>query len=138
MMEYTVEAVHQQGLRFVVTAGPHSLTTDYPLTADDPGFGPRPLEMLLGSLASCAGGALIALLRRAGQPVGGLKVSARGQRRAEHPTVFTEIALEFVVCGRVDSTTVAKAIERSETTICPVWAMLKPTTPITSSFRIES
>ena len=137
-MEYTAEAVHQQGLRFVVTNGPHSVTTDYPLKPDDPGVGPRPLEMLLGSLASCAGGALMALLRRAGQPVGGLKVSARGQRRAEHPTVFTEIALEFVVTGPVDSAAVAKALEQSEASICPIWAMLKPATPISSSFRIES
>jgi putative redox protein len=136
-MEYTVEAVQRQGMQFVVTAGPHTVMTDYPLKPDDAGAGPRPLEMLLGSLASCAGGSLAALLRRAGEPVRGLRVIARGRRRAEHPTVFTEISLEFVVCGRVEPSSVAKAVEQAEASICPVWAMLKPTTPITSSFRIE-
>ena len=137
-MEYTAEAVHEEGLRFAVTAGSHSLRTDYPLKPDETGVGPRPLEMLLASLASCAGGALIVLLRKAGQPVRGLKVMARGQRRTEHPTVLTEIALEFVVCGSVAPSAVAKAIEDSEARICPVWAMLRPGTPISSNFRIEA
>jgi putative redox protein len=136
-MEYTAEAVHQEGLRFVVTAGRHSVTTDYPLTEGETGAGARPLELLLASLASCAGGSLVALLRRAGQPPKGLKVSARGQRRSEHPTLFTEIALEFVVCGPVDPNMVARAIEQSEALVCPVWAMLKPSTPISASFRVE-
>jgi uncharacterized OsmC-like protein len=93
--------------------------------------------MLLGSLASCAGGSMSALLRRAGQQVAGLRVTARGQRRAEHPTVFTEISLEFAVCGPVDPIAVQKAMHDSEAAICPIWAMLKPGTPITASFRIE-
>ena len=125
-----------EGLRFVATAGSHSVTTDYPLKPDDADAGQRPLEMLLASLASCAGGALLVLLRRGGHAVGGLTVRARGRRRSEHPTVFTEIALEFVVCGNLDGSVVAEALAQSESRICPVWAMLKPTTPITSSFRI--
>ncbi len=136
-MQYTVEAVQQQGMQFVVTVGPHSVTMDYPLKPDDPGAGPRPLEMLLGSLASCAGGTLVALLRRMGQSMSGLKVTARGQRRAEHPTVFTEIALEVTVRGCVEEAAVAKAMHLAEAEICPVWAMLKPSTPIKSSFTIE-
>ncbi len=136
-MEYTVEAVQQRAMQFVVSVGPHSVLTDYPLQPDEPGVGPRPLEMLLASLASCAGGSMVALLRRAGQQMTGLRVRARGRRRAEHPTVFTEISLEFVVCGSVDPTAVGKAMEQSEATICPVWAMLKPGTPITATYRME-
>jgi putative redox protein len=135
-MEYTVEAIHQEGLRFVATAGPHSVTTDYPLKPDESGGGQRPLELLLASLASCAGGALMVLLRRGGHPVTGLSVRARGQRRSEHPTVFTEIALEFAVRGSLDPSVVAEALRDSEARICPVWAMLKPATPITSSFLV--
>ena len=63
-------------------------------------------------------------------------VRARGQRRSEHPTVFTEIALEFVVHGDLQEPVVAEALEQSEARICPVWAMLKPGTPITSSFQV--
>ena len=136
-MEYIAEAVHQDGMRFHVTAGLHSVETDYPLRAEETGSGPRPLELLLGSLASCAGGSVVALMRRAGRPLGGLKVSAKGQRRAVHPTVFTDIALEFVVCGKTDLEAVARAVEQSESQICPVWAMLKPSTNITTAIRTE-
>ena len=136
-MELQANAVHQEGMRFIVTAGSHSLTTDYPLNPAETGVGPRPLELLLGSLASCAGGAMVVLLRRAGQNVAGLTVTARGDRRAEHPTVFTAIALDYVVRGPVDPAVVASALAQSEEHICPVWAMLKPGTVLTSSFRVE-
>jgi uncharacterized OsmC-like protein len=36
-----------------------------------------------------------------------------------------------------DADAVANAIQQSEERICPIWAMLKAGTPITSSFRIE-
>ena len=109
---------------------------DYPLVPQDQLAGPKPMEMLLASLASCAGGSVTALMRRSGQVVEGLRVTARGQRRTEHPTVFTEIALEFVFTGNLDSATVEEVLARAESRICPVWAMLKPATPIRSSFRI--
>jgi putative redox protein len=137
-MQYTVDAVHQRAMEFVITAGHHAVTTDYPLQLNEEGVGPRPLELLLGSLASCAGGSMVALLKRARQSPAGLQVIARGDRRSEHPTVFTQISLEFVVRGSVDPVAVARAVEQSEALVCPVWAMLKAGTPITSSFRIES
>jgi len=136
-MEHTVEAVHRGGMRFEVGAAPHSVTMDYPLAPEETGVGPRPLDMLLASLASCAGGSVVVLLRRAGQPVAGLRVCARGDRRTQHPTVFTRIALEFAFVGPADPAAIARAIEQSEERVCPVWAMLKAGTPITSSFRIE-
>ncbi|MCK7469559.1 MAG: OsmC family protein [Desulfomicrobium escambiense] len=67
------------------------------------GEGPKPMEMLLASLASCAGGSVVALLRRGGHQFEALTVTARGQRRSEHPTIFTEIALEFAFRGTARS-----------------------------------
>jgi putative redox protein len=136
--QYVVEAVHQGGMHFTTRIGERTVSMDYPLAPGEAGAGPRPLEMLLASLASCAGGSVIALLRRARQPIDGLTVTARGIRRSEHPTVFTEIALEFLIAGNVQSSTVAAVLQETETRVCPVWAMLKPTTPITSSFRITA
>ena len=95
-----------------------------------------PLRLLLASLAGCSGSSVAALLRRDGQPVTGVEVTARGQRRDEHPTVITSIELEFVVSGAVDPARVEHALKLSETHICPVWAMLKTGTPISSSYRV--
>jgi putative redox protein len=121
---------------FTAGNGKHTVTMDYPRETQE-GAGLRPLEMLLASLAACSGGTLAGLLRRMEQPLQGLEVNARGVRREEHPTVFAEIALEFVVRGAgVDSAAVARALAQAEERVCPVWAMLKGGTPITASFRI--
>ncbi len=134
--EMSVSAVHQDGLRFRATAREHSLTTDYPLQAGEAGAGMRPLEMLLSSLSACAGGALVVMLRKSRLPVSGLRVSARGVRQDQHPTVFTDIALDFEVTGtelRLDDLT--RALAQSEA-ICPVWSMLKGSVRIASTIRI--
>ncbi len=101
------------------------------------GAGMTGLETLLLSLAGCSGTSVISLLRKMKQPVTGLQVQAHGTRRDEHPTVLTQIELTFIVSGTgVDSAAVQRAIALSEEQLCPVWAMLKPCTPITSSFQI--
>jgi uncharacterized OsmC-like protein len=71
------------------------------------------------------------------QPFVGLEVTARGKRRDEHPTVITNISLEFVVRGAgIEPQTVQRALDITEDQLCPVWAMLKPGTPIRSSFGL--
>jgi uncharacterized OsmC-like protein len=135
-VECVVQAVHRGGMRFSGVIGRHAFDMDYPLAPGEAGDGPKPMEMLLASLAACAGGSVVALLRRGGHPFEGLTVTARGQRRSEHPTVFTEIALEFAIRGSLDSAVVERAISHAEARICPVWAMLKSSTPITTSVKI--
>jgi putative redox protein len=101
------------------------------------GAGWMPLELLLLSLAGCSGQTLLTILRKMEQPVRGLEVQAHGQRRDEHPTIFTSITLEFRISGvGIDPAAVARAIALSEERYCPVWAMLKAGTTITSSFQI--
>jgi putative redox protein len=93
--------------------------------------------MILTSLAVCAGGTLSLLLERMKQPFTGLMVEARGQRRDEHPTILTEISLEFVIAGAgTDPERVAQALKVAEEQLRPVWAMLKPGTPIMAAFEI--
>ncbi len=135
--ELSVHAVRQDQMCFTASTGEHSVCLDYPL---GPGAtaGPTPLEMLLTSLAVCAGSTLGLLLDRMKQPVAGLAVDARGKRRDEHPTVITDISLEFTVTGAgVAADKVAQALKMAEDQLCPVWAMLKDGTAISTSVRIE-
>lgn len=135
--ELSVSTLHESGLRFASTARSHTVVTDYPLQVGEEGAGMRPLELLLASLASCAGGSMTVLLRKMKQPFRAVDVNVRGLRRDEHPTCFTEIALELVVRGKgLDPAAVARALAQSEESICPVWAMLKSGTAVRSSFRI--
>jgi putative redox protein len=80
---------------------------------------------------------MVVLLRKLKQPARGVDVNVRAVRRDQHPTLLTEIAMEFVVRGTgLDASVVATALAQSEAQICPVWAMLKNGTHITSSLRI--
>ncbi len=134
--ELRIHAVHEGGLRMRATNGPYTVTTDYPVAPGAPVAGFTPMELLLASLAACTGSVVASLLRRQHQPVAGVEVEARGQRRDEHPTVFTTIALEFVVRGAgIDPAAVGRAIAHADR-LCPVLAMIKPGTPVTTSYRI--
>lgn len=137
-VDYVVQAVHQGGMRFSGSIGTHAFTMDYPRAPGEAAAGPKPMEMLLASLASCAGGTVAALLQRDGQQVDGLTVTARGRRQSRHPTVFTGIDLEFAFRGNPERSAVERAIALAESQVCPVWAMLKPSTPVRSSFRVTA
>lgn len=135
--ELTVHAVQQGPMEFAISDGEHGVTIDYPLPDSDRDLqGMTPLRLLLASLAGCSGSSIAVLLRRDGQPVERVEVTARGQRRDEHPTVMTSIDLQFAVYGAVDPARVEHALRLSEATICPVWAMLKAGTPVTSSYTV--
>ena len=135
--ELTVHAVQNGPMEFAISDGEHEVTIDYRLPGSNANLkGMTPLRLLLASLAGCSGSSIAVLLRRDGQPVKRVEVTARGQRRDEHPTVMTSIDLEFAVYGAVDPARVEHALALSESTICPVWAMLKPGTPVTSSYTV--
>jgi putative redox protein len=124
-------------MRFDATSGDHAVTIDYPLPADACVAGMTPLQLLLASLAACSGSTLALLLKRMGQTVDGLEVTARGTRRDQHPTVLTQISLEFEVRGSgIAPEMVEHALRVAEDQLCPVWAMLKGGTPITTSWNV--
>jgi putative redox protein len=134
--ELSVRAVRESGMCFIASTGQHTVCLDYPL-GPEATAGPTPLEMILTSLAVCAGSTVSLVLERMKQPFTGLAVDARGMRRDEHPTVLTEITLDFVITGaQTEPDRVAQALKVAEEQLCPVWAMLKSGTPIRAAFRI--
>ena len=129
----------QDGLRFAGTDRSSSTVYLDATAAEGGGTAPTPMELLLISLAGCSAMDVIAILRKKRQSVEHLDVRARGQRRDEHPTVFTAIDLEYIIHGTdVDPVAVERAIELSRDRYCPVWAMLGKSVRIRSVFRIVS
>lgn len=136
--ELAIHAVHEGGMRFTAGNGTHEIQCDYPLQPGDPGTGLRSLELLLASLATCAGNTVALVLGQMEQPFAGLEVDARASRREEHPTVLTDIHLEFAVRGPgIERAAVERAIAVAETQIAPVWIMVKAGTPISTSVRLD-
>jgi putative redox protein len=109
---------------------------DYsPPLGDGQGYGG--LDLLLMSLAACSAQTVLPLLQKMKQDVRSFTATAVGRRRTEHPTVLTEIALTFDIEGNnLAAELIEKAVRLSEEKYCPVWAMLKPGVPISSSIKI--
>ncbi len=102
----------------------------------DEGF--SPMELLLIALAGCTAMDVISILKKKRQDVVDFEIVTRGVRADEHPRVYTEIEIEFIVRGRnVDPQAVARAIELSETKYCSVSNMLNKAAKLTTSYRVE-
>jgi len=137
--ELMVRAVHDGGMRVRASDGQFEVLTDYQLDSSEALAAPTPLMMLLASLAACSLNSVMAVLKKMHQPVTGLEVKAHAIRSSEHPTVLKEISLEFTVTGAaVDHAAVGRALQLSEERLCPVWNMLKASTPIAATFRLEA
>ncbi|MCX6055888.1 MAG: OsmC family protein [Chloroflexi bacterium] len=99
--------------------------------------GPAPMELILTGLGGCTGMDVISILQKKQQAVTKFEILLHAERSIEHPKVFTEIVLEYVVTGRsIDADAVKRAIELSETKYCSVMGMLKKSTTIRTKFTI--
>lgn len=97
----------------------------------------KPIELMLVSLAGCTAMDAISILRKKRQDVTGFEVKVHAERASEHPKVFTDIVIEYLVRGRgIDPTAVERAIELSEGKYCPAQAMLVKAVPIRHTYQI--
>jgi putative redox protein len=112
------------------------ITMDYiPPFGDGQGY--MPLELLLMSLAACSGATIAFLLRKMGKNISEVKVNAKGIRRQQPPTSFQKIILEFILTSEdAKDSDILKAIQLSEESVCPVWAMLKNNVDIATEYKI--
>jgi putative redox protein len=85
------------------------------------GAGISPMELMLTALAGCTAMDVISILRKKQQAVTDFEVEVEGVRADEHPRVYTEIWVKFIVTGsNIDPRAVERAIELSRTKYCGV------------------
>lgn len=83
--------------------------------------GASPMTLLLLALASCTGSDVADILRTGRQPLEGLRVEARGERRQEPlPHRYTRIRLVFRMEGAVERPKAERAVRLSLDTYCSV------------------
>jgi putative redox protein len=81
---------------------------------------------------------VISILKKKRQEVTGFQVQAHGLRADDHPRIYTDITLEYIVRGHnIDSKAVERAIELSETKYCSVNGMLGQVAKVKTTYRIE-
>ena len=123
-----------QGLAFRAIGG-----SGYQIRFDGPA-GPQggsPMEVVALASAGCTASDVISILQKKQQQVTEFEVNVVGLRAADHPKVFTEIDLEYVVTGHgIDPKAVERAIELSLTKYCSVNKMLEKSVKINQRYRI--
>jgi putative redox protein len=101
------------------------------------GDGASPMELVLVALGGCTAFDVISILRKKQQDVTAFEIKVHGDRATEHPMVYTDITLEYVVTGHnVDPAAVARAVELSEGKYCSVSAMLSKAANITVKITV--
>jgi putative redox protein len=112
------------------------ISIDYtPPLGDNLGY--TSLELLLLSLSSCVGSAVLTFLRKMRKTINGCEIQANGIRKEEHPTCFKSILLTInLKSADITEDDMKKVIKLSEDTYCPVWAMLKGNVEVEVKYNI--
>jgi putative redox protein len=101
------------------------------------GKGLLPMELMALSMAGCTAMDVISILRKKRQDVTDFEVRVDAPRAEEHPKVFTQATIEYVVTGHdIDEKAVRRAIELTAKDYCPAQAMLGQVMPIALRYKI--
>ncbi len=95
------------------------------------------LELFLLSLSSCAGSAILVLLRKMNKQIDHFEIHSLGVRKENHPTGFASITMQVNIQSKeVNAGDLEKVVERIEA-ICPVLSMLDKNIVTTFKFGIN-
>jgi putative redox protein len=115
----------------------HSITMDGPIEIGGENLGVRPMEMLLLGVAGCTMIDVVTTLQKMRQDLSHCETRISAERANEHPKVFTDIHIQFIVKGKdLDSKKVDKAITLSAEKYCSASIMLGKTAKITHNFEV--
>ncbi|MFW5787908.1 MAG: OsmC family protein [Halanaerobiales bacterium] len=113
----------------------HSVKIDASPESGGNDLGPRPMELMLNSVAGCTAIDVVLILDKMDQNLQDFKVEIEGKRAEEHPRVYTHIHLKYILKGDLDEKKVKRAIDLSEEKYCSASNSLKA--EITSEYVIE-
>jgi putative redox protein len=100
-------------------------------------IGMRPMEMLLIGMGACSSFDVVAILKKARQPIVHCVAEIEATRADEVPKVFTKIHVHFVLTGvGLNPVQVERAVKLSAEKYCSASIMLSQACPITHDFEI--
>ena len=115
----------------------NSIKMDAPAVVggEDDGF--RPKQLLLEALAGCTSMDVISILKKMKISPESFRVEISASESAEHPKVFTDFHIKYIVRGEVPEAKLNKAINLSQERYCGVTAMFRSFAPITHEVIFE-
>ena len=115
----------------------HTITMDGPPESGGENLGVRPMEILLLGVAGCTMIDVVTTLKKMRQDLSHCETKINAERATDHPKVFTNIHIQFIVKGKdLDSKKVDKAITLSAEKYCSASIMLGETATITHDFEV--
>ena len=115
----------------------HTITMDGPPESGGENLGVRPMEMLLLGVAGCTMIDVVTTLKKMRQNLSHLETKINAERATNHPKVFTDIHIQFILKGQnLDEKKVDKAITLSAEKYCSASIMLGETATITHDFEV--
>ncbi len=128
-----------EGMQFIGQSGSgHAFVMDGAKGFGDD-TGPRPMEVLLIGLAGCTGMDVAYILRKQRVQIEGFKVKVTGKRAEDHPKIYTDIEIEYIVQGRdIQEKQLLKAIELSATRFCSASVMLGKSSRIVHKYTLKN
>ena len=115
----------------------HTITMDGPPESGGENLGVRPMEMLLLGVAGCTMIDVVTTLKKMRQDLSHLETKINAERATDHPKVFTDIHIHFILKGQnLDEKKVDKAITLSADKYCSASIMLGETATITHDFEV--
>ncbi len=119
------------------SANGQRIVIDGPPEGGGRNLGPRPMETLLLGMGACTAYDVLSILKKSRQQVSDCKIELSATRADEHPQVFTEIRVHFIIEGTgVKEKQVEKAIHLSAEKYCSASIMLGKTAKITHTYEI--
>lgn len=108
------------GMKFEGTASSgHTVMLDSAEAFGGENAGFRPMELLAISMAGCTAMDVVSLLRKMRQSFTDVEVSVEAGRAEEHPKVFTDVLVTYIIRGHdLDPSKVNRAVELSQEKYC--------------------
>ena len=101
----------------------------------------RPMELLLGAIASCASMDVVHILTKQREPLGDLRVRTEGDRKDATPAPFTHIRMHFEAHSKpgeraLDAHKVERAVQLGVEKYCSVAESLHPEVKVSWSSEV--
>jgi putative redox protein len=117
----------------------HAVVMDGPEEFGGKNLGIRPMEMMLLGMGGCTTIDVVSTLEKMSEKVTDCRAEISSERAANHPKVFTNIHIHFIIDGNnLSEKKVSKAISLSAEKYCSASIMISKTAKITHDFEINN
>ena len=132
MANHEIETQWMGKMQFNALINGHTVVMDAPEKSGGEDIAPIPKPFVLAALSGCTGMDIVALLRKANNPVDDLSMTVTGELSKQVPIQYVSIHIRYDFKGAENIGEAAmKAVTDSQEKYCGVSSLLKKAIPVT-------